>query len=458
MRLRRVPCALTIAGSDSSGGAGIEADLKTFAALQVYGTCAITAVTAQNTREVYAIFPMQADVVKKQVETILADFQISALKTGMLYTQENVNTVADLIGKSRLKAVVDPVFVAGSGKRLILDDALDVLLRRLMPKALVVTPNIPEAEMITGVKIATVDDMKNAAVSIAKLGPKAVVIKGGHLKRGIVTDIFYFRNKFQSYTKPRIEVKAHGSGCTFSAAITAYLAKELRVPQAVAMAEQFMKDALTHHLNVGRGRPPVNPLALLYNEAEKFRVIEEISATVRIIENSPEFAPYIPEVGTQVAMALPFASSPQEVAAIEGRIIRLADRPKAVGLIRFGASSHMARVILTAMHYDPTFRAAMNIRHAPELITAFKNLKFNISSFDRKLELPEVKVIEGGTLTWGVEQAIKETKEMPSVIFDLGEVGKEPMIRVLGKTATEVVLKTFSAINALKKKRGKKQR
>jgi len=218
-----------------------------------------------------------------------------------------------------------------------------------------------------------------------------------------------------------------------------------------------MKDALTPNLNVGKGQIPVNPMALLYNEAEKFRAIEEISAAIRIIEDNPEFAPYIPEVGTQVAMALPFASGPQEVAAIEGRIIRLADRPKAVGLIRFGASSHMARVILTAMRYDPNFRAAMNIRHAPELISSFKNLKFNVSSFDRKLELPEVKVVEGGTLAWGIEQAIKKTEEIPSVIFDLGEVGKEPMIRVLGKTATEVVLKTFSAINALKGKRGKKQ-
>jgi len=457
MRLRKVPCALTIAGSDSGEGAGIEADLKTFAALQVYGTCAITAVTAQDTREVYAIFPMPADVVKKQVETVLADFQINALKTGMLYTQENVNAVADLIGRSRMKTAVDTVFAAGSGKKLILDNALDVLLRRLLPKALVVTPNIQEAEIITGVKIATVNDMKDAAVSIAKLGPKAVVIKGGHLKGRIVTDIFYFRNKFQSYTKPRIEVKAHGSGCTFSAAITAYLAKELGVPRAVSMAEQFMKDALTPNLNVGKGQIPVNPMALLYNEAEKFRAIEEISAAIRIIEDNPEFAPYIPEVGTQVAMALPFASGPQEVAAIEGRIIRLADRPKAVGLIRFGASSHMARVILTAMRYDPNFRAAMNIRHTPELISSFKNLKFNVSSFDRKLELPEVKVVEGGTLAWGIEQAIKKTEEIPSVIFDLGEVGKEPMIRVLGKTATEVVLKTFSAINALKGKRGKKQ-
>jgi len=458
MRLRKVPCALTIAGSDSGGGAGIEADLKTFAALQVYGTCAITAVTAQDTREVYAIFPMPADVVKKQVETVLADFQISALKTGMLYTQENVDAVANLIGKSRMKIVVDTVFAAGSGKKLILDDALDALLRQLMPKALVVTPNIPEAEIITGAKIATVDDMKDAAVSIAKLGPKAVVIKGGHLKGKIVTDIFYFRNKFQSYTKPRIEVKAHGSGCTFSAAITAYLAKELGVSRAIAMAEQFMKDALIHTLNVGEGRTPANPMALLYNEAEKFRVIEEIAAAVRMIENSPEFAPYIPEVGTQVGMALPYASWPHDVAAIEGRIIRLADRAKTVGLIRFGASSHIARVILTAMRYDPNFRAAINIRYVPELISSFKSLKFIVSSFDRKLELPEVKVVEGGTLAWGVEQAIKKTKGMPTVIFDLGEVGKEPMIRVLGKTATEVVLKSFSAINALKGKHGKRQR
>ena len=410
MRLREIPCALTIAGSDSGGGAGVEADLKTFATLQVYGTCAITAITAQDTRMVHAIFPIPADLVRKQVEVIFADFQVSALKTGMLYTQENVHAVADLIGKSRLKTVIDTVFAAGSGEKLILDDALDALIHRLIPKALVVTPNVPEAEAITGMKITTVDDMKDAAARIAKLGPKAVVIKGGHLEGSIVTDIFFFRNKFQSYSKPRIEVKAHGSGCTFSAAITAYLAKKLEVPQAVALAEQFIENALTSHLNVGMGRPLVNPLAILYNEAEKFRVIEETSIAVKIIEDHPEFTPYIPEVGMQVAMALPFATSPQEVAAVEGRIIRLAGRPKAVGGIRFGASSHMARVILTAMRYNPNFRAAMNIRYASELIDAFKKLKFNISSFNRALEKPEVKVVEGGTLAWGVEQAIKKAK------------------------------------------------
>ncbi|MEM2851037.1 MAG: bifunctional hydroxymethylpyrimidine kinase/phosphomethylpyrimidine kinase [Candidatus Bathyarchaeia archaeon] len=457
MRLREIPCALTIAGSDSGGGAGIEADLKTFATLQVYGTCAITAITAQDTREVHAIFPIPADLVKKQVETIFADFQVNALKTGMLYTQENVHVVADLIGKSRLKPVIDTVFAAGSGKNLILDDALDALIHRLIPKALVITPNIPEAEVITGIKINTVEDMKDAAARIAKLGPKAVVIKGGHLKGRIVTDIFFFKNKFQSYSRPRIEVKAHGSGCAFSAAITAYLAKKLGVPQAVALAEQFIENALTSHLKVGKGRPSVNPLAILYNEAEKFRVIEETSTAVRIIEDHPEFTPHIPEVGMQVAMALPFATSPQEVAAIEGRIIRFANRPKAVGGIKFGASSHIARVILTAMRYNPNFRAAMNIRYAPELIDAFKKLNFNISSFDRALEKPEVKLVEGGTLVWGIEQAIRMAKEMPNVIFDLGEIGKEPMIRVLGKTATEVVLKTLSAINALKKTSRKRQ-
>ncbi len=171
-----------------------------------------------------------------------------------------------------------------------------------------------------------------------------------------------------------------------------------------------------------------------------------------MVEEHSEFLPYIAEVGTQVAMALPYASTPQQVAAVEGRILKFRETAKVTGSVRFGASSHVARIILTAMKHDPSSRAALNLRYDPELVRAFEKTGCVVSSFDRKLEPPKVKALEGGTLVWGVEKAIKAVGKIPDVIFDLGEVGKEPMIRVLGPSATSVVEKALTSVLAAKKK------
>ncbi|HDI07253.1 MAG TPA: bifunctional hydroxymethylpyrimidine kinase/phosphomethylpyrimidine kinase, partial [Candidatus Bathyarchaeota archaeon] len=210
-------CVMTIAGSDSSGGAGIAADLKTFAAVGVYGTFAITAVTAQNTLGVEEIFPIPAQTVKQQIETTLADIPVKVVKTGMLYTKETIEAVAELVSKFKLKAVVDPVFRAGTGAMLIREDAKKALAESLIPKAYVLTPNRYEAEELAGMPIRDVDDMKKAAEKIARLGVDAVIIKGGHVEsEEIVTDILYHKGEFHAFTKPRIRIQTHGSGCTFS--------------------------------------------------------------------------------------------------------------------------------------------------------------------------------------------------------------------------------------------------
>lgn len=449
---KNVPCALTIAGSDSGGGAGIEADLKTFAALGVFGTCAITAITAQNTQGVYEIFPVPPRMVERQIEAILKDIPINAAKTGMLYSEVIMYVVAEAIDRHKLRAVVDPVFQAGSGDLLIHERDKKALIEKIVPRAFVLTPNRPEAEEIAHVKIHDVEDAKRAAEQIAKLGPKAVVVKGGHLEGAKVTDVLYHKGAFKTFKKPRVDVDAHGGGCAFSAAITAYLALGHNVEEAVTEAEQFMQNAIAFGWRVGAGRVPVNPMAHLYNEAEKFRVLEDVSAAARTVEEHSEFLPYIAEVGSQVAMALPYASTPQQVAAVEGRILKFRETAKVTGSIRFGASSHVARIILTAMKHDPSSRAALNLRYDQELVRAFEKAGCAISSFDRKLEPSGVKAMEGGTLVWGIEKAIKAVGKVPDVIFDLGEVGKEPMIRVLGSSATSVVEKALTSVLAVERK------
>jgi len=447
-----VPCALTIAGSDSGGGAGIETDLKTFAALGVFGTCAITAITAQNTKGVYEILPVPSRIVERQIEVVLKDISVKAAKTGMLYSGATMEVVAEAIDRYKLKVVVDPVFKAGTGNLLMRERDKKAFIEKIVPRAFILTPNRLEAEEIAHVKIHDVRDLRRAAEHIAKLGVEAVVVKGGHLEGVEVTDVLYYKGEFKCFKKPRIEVDAHGGGCAFSAAITAYLALDHNLVEAVTKAEQFMHNTIMFGWRVGGGRVPVNPMAHLYNEAEKFRVLENVSAAARTVEEHSEFLPYIAEVGTQVAMALPYASTPQQVAAVEGRILKFRETAKVMGSVRFGASSHVARIILTAMKHDPSSRAALNLCYNPELVRAFEKTGCVVSSFDRKLEPPEVKALEGGTLVWGVEKAIKAVGKIPDVIYDLGEVGKEPMIRVLGPSATSVVEKALASVLAAKKK------
>ncbi len=445
-----VPCALTIAGSDSCGGAGVEADLKTFAAVGVFGTCAITAITAQNTKGVYEILPIPPSMVERQIEVVLEDISVKAAKTGMLYSKEIMEAVAKALDRHELRVVVDPVFRAGTGSLLVREEDKEALIEAVVPRSFVITPNKHEAEDMAQMKIRTIDDMKKAASIIGKLGAKAVVVKGGHLEGADVTDILYHDGEFKIFTKPRVEVEAHGGGCTFSAAIAAYLALDYGVVEAVTKAEEFMQNAIAFGSRVGKGRVPVNPTASLFNEAEKHRVLEDVSEAAKMIEGHSEFLPYIAEVGTQVAMALPYASTKRHVAAVEGRIVKFGERARAVGCARFGASDHVARIILTAMKHDPLKRAALNLRYDQDLLEVFTKLRRVVSSFDRRLEPPEVKVKEGGTLAWGVEEAIKAAGKVPDVVSDLGEVGKEPMIRVLGSSAMDVVEKTLVSVKQRK--------
>jgi len=443
---REVPCALTIAGSDSSGGAGIEADLKTFAALKVFGTCAITAVTAQNTQGVYDIHPIPPRMVERQIEVVLEDIPVKAAKTGMLYSKEIADAVAGALDRHELQVVVDPVFRAGTGSLLICEEEKEDLIEAFVTRSFVSTPNKYEAEDMAQMRIRTIDDMKKAASKISRLGAKAVVVKGGHLNGEDVKDVLYYDREFKVFTKPRVEVEAHGGGCTFSAAIAAYLALDYDVVGAVTNAEEFIHNAITFGSKVGKGRVPVNPVANLFNDAEKHEVLEDVFAAAKMIEDHSEFSPYVAEVGTQIAMALPYASTKWHVAAVEGRIVKLDKRVRAVGCARFGVSDHVARIVLTAMRHNPSKRAALNLRYDQDLVEAFKKLGQVVSSFDRRLEPPEVKAAEGVTLIWGVNEVIKAAGRVPDVVYDLGEVGKEPMIRVLGSSAMDVVEKSLASI------------
>jgi hydroxymethylpyrimidine/phosphomethylpyrimidine kinase len=229
---------LTIAGSDSSGGAGIQADLKTFAAHGVYGMSVITALTAQNTQVVAGVFETPAEFVGQQIDTVVADIRPDAVKTGMLSSASIIGVVALKIRQHELRnVVVDPVMVSKGGARLLREDAVAALRSRLLPLADVVTPNIPEAEDLLGRVLRTEDDARQAAEDILAMGPRAVVLKGGHREGDVVTDLLFDGEQFHTYSGPRVQTSStHGTGCTFASAIAAQLALGSALPQAVRLA------------------------------------------------------------------------------------------------------------------------------------------------------------------------------------------------------------------------------
>jgi len=250
---------MTIAGSDSGGGAGIQADLKTFAALGVYGTSAITAVTAQNTRGVFAVAEVPEDVVGIQIDVVLEDIGTIAAKTGMLSSAPIIRVVADRLEAWGVeKLVVDPVMIAKSGDQLLQDGAIAELIAALLPIALIVTPNIPEAEVLSGRPIVDDDDAREAARTIGSLGPQFVVIKGGH-RLGDPTDLIFDGRDFVELTGPRVATtNTHGTGCTFSAALAAYLALGLDPLDAISRSKEFIVGALEASFFIGDGHSPVN--------------------------------------------------------------------------------------------------------------------------------------------------------------------------------------------------------
>ncbi|MQB00440.1 MAG: bifunctional hydroxymethylpyrimidine kinase/phosphomethylpyrimidine kinase [Actinobacteria bacterium] len=256
-----IPRALTIAGSDSGGGAGIQADLKTFMALGCHGMSAVTALTAQNTRGVTAIHDVPPDFVEAQIDAVVTDIGVDAAKTGMLSSGEIIEGVARAVERHGISnLVVDPVSVATSGAQLLRDDAVAALMERLLPRALIVTPNLQEAALLTGRAIDSTDAMKDAATEIRDLGPRTVLVKGGHLHEERAVDVFFDGTTHHEIAAPRFDTEdTHGTGCVLSAAIAARLAHGDRLIDAVQTAKEFVTGAIERGLKIGSGYGPVNP-------------------------------------------------------------------------------------------------------------------------------------------------------------------------------------------------------
>ncbi len=437
---------LTIAGSDSGGGAGIQADLKAITTLGGYGMSVLTALTAQNTIGVQGIHEVPVAFVEKQIDSVLSDIGADAVKTGMLANREIIEAVARKIRQYRVRnVVVDPVMVAKSGDLLLRKDAREALIRRLLPLATVVTPNLMEASVLTGFKIRSLGEMKRAAHRIQAMGAKHVVVKGGHLK-GIATDLLFDGRSDLELKTPRVETtNTHGTGCTYASAIATFLAMGEPVPEAVKRAKSFITLAIQAGLSLGKGVGPTNPFVFVLREMERYRVVRELKEALDLLEEK-RLGRLIPEVSSNLGYALPYAEGAMEVAAFPGRIVRWKGSMASLGDPELGASRHIANIILTVMKFVPEFRSAMNIRYSKENVLEIRKGGFAIDHFDRRREPKSVKQMEGSSLEWGVGEVLRRRPGVPDFIYDEGDVGKEPMIRVLGRTPLEVAGKILKAV------------
>ncbi|WP_410507360.1 bifunctional hydroxymethylpyrimidine kinase/phosphomethylpyrimidine kinase [Methanosarcina hadiensis] len=442
----KTPIVMTIAGSDSGGGAGIAADLKTFAAFGVHGTCAITSVTAQNTTGVLKTFDLAPEAVASQIEAICTDMDVTWAKSGMLASSEIVKEVAKQVKKHRLSLVLDPVMAAEAGGDLLRKEALSVLIEELLPLCKVTTPNASEAGALAGIPVKTHEDAKIAARKIADLGVETVIVTGGHLD---ATDLLYESGSGTFTPIPGTFVKGgtHGSGCTYSASIAACLAWGDSLENAAKKAKAFVEQAIMRSVPVGKGVGPVNPLGKAIEEKDRYLALQDVKEAVSILEESPDFAKLIPEVGCNIGTAIPGARTYEDIAAVEGRIVRHREKAYPVGCVNFGASRHVAGTVLAAFREKPEVKAAMNVKYSEEILEACKEMGLDISSFDRTGEPEGVNITDRGT-----SGAIKTYGRMPEVIYDRGGAGKEPVIRLLGKEATEVARTAVELARRVKQK------
>jgi hydroxymethylpyrimidine kinase/phosphomethylpyrimidine kinase len=440
---------LTIAGSDSGGGAGIQADLKAITLLGGYGMSVLTALTAQNTLGVQAIYEVPVPFVEKQIDSILSDIGADSIKTGMLANAKIVEVVAKKIKQYRVKkVVVDPVMVAKSGESLLRKDGQDALIKCLIPLSMVVTPNLMEASILTGLRVRSIGEMKKAAHRIHELGSKHVVVKGGHLK-GKAIDLLYDGEKYEEIEGPRIETKnTHGTGCTFASAIATLLARGDTVSEAVKKAKIFITMAIQSGLTLGRGTGPTNPSVYFLKEMERYRVIQELKRAVDVLKEE-KLGYLIPEVSSNLGYALPNAEGIEDVAAFPGRIIRFKDSVATMSDPEFGASQHIANIILTVMKFDREYCSAMNIQYSKENVARLRAKGFLVGHFDRRFEPKKVKQREGSSLEWGVGEVLRKLRRVPDFISDQGDMGKEPMIRVLGRNPYEVVNKIIEGLGRM---------
>lgn len=444
-----VKVVLAIGGHDPSGGAGVGADMATFGAVGVRGVAVVTALTFQNTQGVAGFWTAGAREVKNQLDALLADVEVNAVKVGMLASEGVARAVTPYLETSKragVPIVFDPVYSAGAGQPLFEGVPFKVFSENIIPNATVVTPNVMElASLVDEEPAANAGGLRTQVRVFFSKFRTAVFATGGHLAaEGDVIDILFTGGEMREFRRRRFPAEIHGTGCLLAAALASYLAEGAELAAAAEKAEEYVSAAIAGAVAVGKGALIPDRAAAAFKDADRWRVYNNVLRAVKIFETGANTYKLIPEVGTNIGYALKGATEPDDICAVPGRVARVGTQARAFAQPAFGASGHIARTILAVLKHDPNVRAAMNVRYGEDVIAAARALGYRLASFDRAGEPVTAAKEEGATIAWGVDQAVAAIGAVPDIIYDRGGFGKEPMVRILGPDALEVVRRAMA--------------
>lgn len=438
----RTPCVMTIAGSDSGGGAGIQADLKTISMLGCYGASVLTALTAQNTAAVTDIHAPPPVFVAEQLRTVLSDITVDAVKTGMLFSAEIISEIAPLLSKADLPLVVDPVCVATSGAKLLKDDAVDAMVRKIFPLADILTPNIPEAELFSGLTINDRDDVFKVADVLLKMGPKSVLIKGGHSKSWAITDWFVESGREPiPFIQQRVDTpNTHGTGCTLSAAIATGLAQGKSREVAIQHAQRYLHLALRAAYRLGEGGGPPNHIAPWVKETARSSIMKEVEQLGQWIQAS-RLEGVLGEGKCNIAVSIPYADTLSDVASLSGGLIASHSGEVFVaGVPEFGGKQAVSKALLSARRFNELLSVGVSVSGNILLKRALHSLGNEVMWIERKLKPEYISNEHGPCAEWGVYEGLKKHASPVGVriVVDPGDMGCESRVYVMEEDGTRL--------------------
>ncbi|MDC0203209.1 bifunctional hydroxymethylpyrimidine kinase/phosphomethylpyrimidine kinase [Candidatus Nitrosopelagicus sp.] len=420
---------LSIGGSDPSSGAGIQSDIKTFENHGVYGLTVITAITSQNTKKISKILPISSAIIKSQLESVLNDFKIDAIKIGMLYDASIIKAVHSMIKKQKCPIVVDPIIESTTKTILLKKSAIKHYKKMIIPLATIITPNRHEAKILAGTT-----SIEKAAKEIQKLGAKNVIITGYNETKNIIEDFVLESKKDYILKGKKIEIINHGSGCNYSASIASSLALKRSIHDAAEYAKEYVFQSIKDSKKIGKG------ISITYKKTSEMQ--KELSNSIIDFQNIKNSIKLIPECQTNFVFSKIKPKKIDMVLGISGRLVKAGDMIIQAGELRYGGSQHVATAVVEVSKKFPEIRSAINIKYEPSMIVKAKKKGMKVISYDRRKESKNSKQKENSSISWGISSCLKSMK--PDIIFHKGDMGKEPMIIIFGTNPKQVVKKILA--------------
>ena len=429
---------LSIGGSDPSTGAGIQSDIKVFSSFNTHSLTVITAITGQNTSEFGMVEPVSQKILKNQLDSVMSDFKIDGIKIGMVYNSQIIKTLHHHLKKLKIPIVIDPVIKSTTGGMLIEKKAIEDFRKFLIPLATVITPNKFEAEILSKNRVSKKNTIKEISKTIQNMGATNIVITGIEVKKNKISDFVLEKDNQYFISGDKILKKNHGSGCSYSAALTFALANKKSIKDSMKFAKQFAYDSIKNAQTVGKGIP-------ITHIQEKDKISFELSDAINKFVEIREIYKNIPECQTNFVYSRQKPKSIRDILGIAGRMVKTGKKVTIAGNLTYGGSKHVATGLLALNKKFPHVCSAINLRYQKSTISKIKKSKLIVYKYDRRKEPKNVK-LKDSTVKWGIEKAIKNATEVPDVIYHEGDFGKEPMIIVFGENPHIVLSKILKII------------